>query len=123
MFHKSLERLVLVQGRFANHCINFLFNFVNKVFETLAFLESQIESGKQHLLCCPIHIQENNGRTLPTSDSGQISAATNSSMISRPPIIVLAKKKALSQFFKPTAWLFYETVQIAVTGAMGEYKG
>jgi hypothetical protein len=96
---------------------------VNKVFETLAFLESQIELGKQHLLCCPIHIQENNVRTLPTSDSGQILAATNSSMMSRPPIIVLAKKKALSQFFKPTAWLFYETVQIAVTGAMGEYKG
>jgi hypothetical protein len=56
-------------------------------------------------------------------DIGQISAATNSSMVSRPLRIVLARKKAFSQLLKPTVQLLYKAVQVAVTGSIGEYKG
>jgi hypothetical protein len=54
------------------------------------------------------------------ADIDQISAATNSSMTSRPPTMVLASKKAFSQDSKSAVRLMYEAVHTAVTSAMGE---
>jgi hypothetical protein len=54
---------------------------------------------------------------------GQTWAAVNSSIMLRPPTIVLARWNALLQFLIPAARWLYEAVLIAVNASMDVEKG